>query len=146
MNLTAPLHDRPHTGPCLSPPGVENVDANYVQWHMREVWKPLLFTDEASRVDKSRRDPVAPARRSKAALDTVHSRQLADATAPVSFTRLLAHMATIVRNTMRPKQARPGEANFTLTTRPNAKQQQALDPRHHRRVASAAHATSISTA
>ena len=101
--------------------------AYYVQWHIREVWKPLLFTDEASRADKSQRDPVLPARRSKAALDKVHSRQLADGTAPMSFTRLLAHMATIVRNTLRPKAARPGEATFTLTTRPNAKQRRALD-------------------
>ena len=35
---------------------------------------------------------------SKAALDTVHSRQLADGTPAMSFTRLLAHMATIVRS------------------------------------------------
>ena len=46
---------------------------------------------------------------------------------PVNFTRLLAHLATIVRNVVRPKSARPGEATFTLTTRPNPKQQQALD-------------------
>jgi hypothetical protein len=36
-------------------------------------------------------------------------------------------MSTIVRNTMRPRSARPGEATFTLTTRPTPKQQQALD-------------------
>jgi hypothetical protein len=41
--------------------------------------------------------------------------------------RLLAHLATIVRNTMRPRSARPGEATSTLTTRPTPKQQQALD-------------------
>ena len=45
----------------------------------------------------------------------------------MSFTRLLAHMATIVRNTLRPKEACPGEATFTMTTRPNDKHQQALD-------------------
>jgi hypothetical protein len=45
----------------------------------------------------------------------------------MSFKRLLVHLATIVRNTLRPKSARPGEATFTLATRPNAKQQQALD-------------------
>ena len=101
--------------------------AYYVQWHMRQAWKPLLFTDETPAEEKLKRDPVAPARRSKAALDKVHSRQLADGTPPMSFTRLLAHLATIVRNTMRPKAARPGEATFTLTTRPNDKQQQALD-------------------
>ena len=101
--------------------------AYYVQWHMRQAWKSLLFTDEASGTEKQSRDPVAPARRSKAALDKVHSRQLADGTPPMSFTRLLAHLATIVRNTMRPKGARAGEATFTLTTRPNDKQQKALE-------------------
>ena len=101
--------------------------AYYVQWHMRQALKPLLFADEATAEQKADRDPVAPAKRSKAALDKVHTRQLADGTPAMSFTRLLAHLGTIVRNTMRPKSARPGEATFTLTTRPNAKQQQALD-------------------
>ena len=101
--------------------------AYYVQWNMREAWKPLLFTDEASRDDKQNRDPVAPTKRSQAAQDKVHSRLLADGTPAMSFTRLLAHLATIVRNTLRPKAARSGEATFTLTTRPNPKQQQALD-------------------
>lgn len=101
--------------------------AYYVQWHMIEAWAPLTFKDEAE-VDASReRDPVAPAKRSKPALEKVHTRTLADGTRPMSFGRLLAHLGTIVRNTMRPKGARPGEATFTLTTRPTAKQQHALD-------------------
>jgi hypothetical protein len=57
----------------------------------------------------------------------VTSRQLPDGTSAMSFTRLLAHMATIVRNTMHSASARIGEATFTLTTRPNPKQQHALD-------------------
>lgn len=101
--------------------------AYYVQWHMIEAWAPLTFADEAGEDAARRRNPVAPARRSKAALAKVHTRTLADGTPAMSFTRLLAHLATIVRNTLRPKGARPGEATFTLTTRPNAKQQQALD-------------------
>ena len=52
---------------------------------------------------------------------------LADGTPAMSFGRLLAHLATIVRNTVRPAGSRVGEARFTLTTRPNPKQQQALD-------------------
>ena len=52
---------------------------------------------------------------------------LADGTPAMSFTRLLEHLGTIARNTMRPKSARPGEATFTLTTRPTPRQQQALD-------------------
>jgi hypothetical protein len=101
--------------------------AYYVQWHMMQAWKPLLFADEATTDQKRDRDPVAPAKRSHAALDKVHSRQLADGTPAMSFNRLLAHLATIVRNAVRPKTAKPGEATFTLTTRPNDKQQQALD-------------------
>jgi transposase len=101
--------------------------AYYVQWHMIEAWAPLTFKDEAD-VDASReRNPVAPAKRSKAALEKVHTRTLADGTPPMSFSRLLAHLGTIVRNTMRPKGAKPGEATFTLTTQPNPKQKQALD-------------------
>ena len=101
--------------------------AYYVQWHMRQALKPLLFADEATAAQKTDRDPVAPAKRSKAALHKVHSRRLADGTPTMSFTRLLAHMASIVRNTVRPVAAKPGAATFMLTTRPNAKQQQALD-------------------
>lgn len=101
--------------------------AYYVQWHMIEAWQPLTFADEADADAARLKDPVAPAQRSQAALDKVHTRTLADGTPAMSFKRLLAHLATIVRNTLRPKSARPGEATFTLTTRPNAKQQQALD-------------------
>jgi hypothetical protein len=101
--------------------------AYYVQWHMLQAWQPLTFADEVAADAGRERDPVAPAKRSKAALDKVHTRTLADGSPAMSFTRLLAHLATIVRNTLRPKCARPGEATFTLTTRPSAKQQQALD-------------------
>ena len=89
--------------------------------------QPLTFKDEADTDAARLADPVGPARRSQAALAKVHTRTLADGTPAMSFTRLLAHLATIVRNTMRPSSARPGEATFTLTTRPTPKQQQALD-------------------
>jgi len=101
--------------------------AYYVQWHMIEAWAPLTFKDEADTEPARLADPVAPARRSPAALDKVRDRQLPDGTRPMSFTRLLDHMATIIRNTVRPKSARTGEATFTLTTQPNPKQQQAFD-------------------
>jgi hypothetical protein len=102
--------------------------AYYVQWHMIQAWAPLTFMDQAGGPDAAReRDPVAPATRSQAALAKVHTRRLADGTPAISFTRLLAHMATIVRNTMRCASARIGEATFTLTTRPNPKQQHAFD-------------------
>ena len=36
--------------------------AYYVQWHMLEAWRPLLFSDEDLEA-KTTRDPVAPASR-----------------------------------------------------------------------------------
>jgi len=101
--------------------------AYYVQWHMMQAWAPLTFMDEADADAARERNPVAAAQRSKAALDKVTSRRLSDGTPAMSFTRLLGHMATIVRNTVRSASARIGEATFTLTTRPNPKQQHALD-------------------
>ena len=101
--------------------------AYYVQWHMIQAWQSLTFADEAGEEAARRRNPVAPAKRSKAALEKVGTRTLPDGTPAMSFDRLLDHLGTIVRNTLRPKNARPGEAIFKLTTRPNAKQQQALD-------------------
>ncbi len=44
--------------------------AYYVEWHMREAWRELMFADTDSQA-KATRDPVAPARRSKAALAKV---------------------------------------------------------------------------
>jgi hypothetical protein len=101
--------------------------AYYVQWHLAEAWKPLLFADETPPEAARERDPVAPAKRSAEALAKMHSRRLADGTPAMSFGGLLAHLATIVRNTMRRIDAPPGEGTFTLTTRPNPKQQQAME-------------------
>ena len=99
----------------------------YVQWHMAEAWKSLTFTDEAPSDEARERDPVAPARRSAAALAKVHNRRLTDGSPAMSFAQLLAHMATVVCNTCRHKSEKSGTAIFKLTTLPNAKQQQALD-------------------
>jgi ribosome-associated translation inhibitor RaiA len=101
--------------------------AYYVQWHMIQAWASLTFAEETGEDAARARNPVAPAKRSKSALDKVHTRTLPDGTPAMSFTRLLAHLSTIVRNTLRPRSARPGEATFTLITRPTRKQQQALD-------------------
>jgi len=101
--------------------------AYYVQWHLAEAWKPLLFADEATADEAREREPVAPAKRSAAALAKTQNRCLANGASPLSFRGLLTHLATIVRNTMRPKDAKPGMGTFTLTTEANPKQRQALD-------------------
>ena len=101
--------------------------AYYVQWHMIEAWAPLTFQDEMPAGPERANNPVAPAKRSKTALEKTHTRTLADGTPAMSFGRLLAHLSTIVRNSMRPKGAKPGEATFALTTTPNPKQRRAMD-------------------
>ena len=101
--------------------------AYYVQWHLAEAWKPLLFADEAPADEAHERDPAAPAKRSAAALAKAQTRRLADGTPVLSFRGLLTHLATIVRNVMRPRDAKPGMGTFTLTTEANPKQRQALD-------------------
>ena len=101
--------------------------AYYVQWHLAEAWKPLLFADEAPTEEARERDPVAPAKRSAAALAKAQNRRLANGSPALSFRGLLKHLATIVRNVMRPRNAKPGMGTFTLTTEANPKQRQALD-------------------
>jgi hypothetical protein len=101
--------------------------AYYVQWHLAKAWKSLLFADEALADEARERDPVAPARRSATALAKAQSRRLADGTPALSFRGLLTHLATIVRNTVRPRDAKPGTGTFTLTTEANPKQRQALE-------------------
>jgi transposase len=100
--------------------------AYYVEWHLREAWRELMFADTEQQA-KAARDPVAPAKRSQAALAKVASKRLADGTPAHSFSTLLAELATIVRNTCRAPYAGPDAPTFEIFTNPNAKQQRALD-------------------
>jgi transposase len=100
--------------------------AYYVEWHLREAWRPLLFCDE-DQAAKQTRDPVAPAKRSAAALRKVHTKVLADGTPVHSFQTLLKHLSTIVRNVCRRRDARPDEPTFPVLTTPTSTQQRADD-------------------
>jgi transposase len=100
--------------------------AYYVQWHMMEAWRPLLFADEDQDA-KASRDPVAPAARSAAAMHKVHTKRLDDGSAVHSFRTLLEHLGEIVRNTCRTPGMGPDAPTFRVTTTPNPKQQKALD-------------------
>jgi transposase len=65
--------------------------AYYVEWHMREAWRELLFADE-DQAAKRTRDPVAPAKRSEAALAKVATRQLNDGVPVHSFATLMSEL------------------------------------------------------
>jgi transposase len=100
--------------------------AYYVEWHLREAWRELMFADTDQQA-KTTRDPVAPARRSKVALAKAARHTLEDGTPAHSFTTLMAELATIVRNTCRTPNADPDAPTFAVLTTPNAKQQRAFE-------------------
>jgi hypothetical protein len=101
--------------------------AYYVEWHMREAWRPLLFSDE-DQAAKRDRDPVAPAERSVKAKTKAHTHALEDGTPAHSFATLMAELATVVRNTCRVPAASSSERpTFQLTTIPNPVQARAID-------------------
>jgi len=101
--------------------------AHYVVWHMIESWRELLFCDEDQQAKKTR-DPIAPAKRSNAALDKVHSKVLDDGTPVHSFQTLLKDLSTIVSNTCRrPGASTADEPTFDIVTNPSPTQQRAYD-------------------
>ena len=100
--------------------------AYYVEWHMREAWRELMFADTDQQA-KATRDPVAPAMRSEAALAKVARHTLDDDTPVHSFGTLMAELATIARNTCRTPQAAENAPTFEVLTIPNSKQQYAME-------------------
>jgi hypothetical protein len=96
--------------------------AYYVRWHLEQAWAPLLFRDQEPPLAG---DPVSPAQRSSEALRKASTQQLTDDGSPVhSWSTLLAALATLTRNRMRPQSAQ--EANFELLARPTPLQARAL--------------------
>jgi len=100
--------------------------AYYVEWHMREAWRELMFADE-DQAAKADRDPVAPAKRSAAAEAKASGATLADGTPAHSFSTLIQELSTIVRNTCQADVPGPEPATFFRDTEANPKQQHALD-------------------
>ena len=99
--------------------------AYYVEWHLRDAWRELMFAD-TDQSAKATRDPVAPATRSTAAQAKASRHTLEDGTPTHSFATLLAELATRVRNTCRTPHAGPASPTFEVLTTPNAKQQRAF--------------------
>jgi DNA-binding MarR family transcriptional regulator len=100
--------------------------AYYVEWHMREAWRGLLFADTEQEI-KQTRDPVAPAQRSASAKAKVAARELEDGTPVHSFGTLMADLSTIVRNTCRSPLAGAEAPSFEAITTPTAAQRRAFE-------------------
>jgi len=99
--------------------------AYYVEWHMREAWRALLFADEDQQAKKTR-DPVAPAERSEAAELKAATHQLADGSPAHSFQTLLDLLGTITRNTCRTRDEGDEAPSFKVVSEPNTAQRRAL--------------------
>jgi hypothetical protein len=99
--------------------------AYYLEWHMREAWRELLFADEDLEA-KNDRDPVAPAQRSPQALEKIAERTLEDGSAVHSFRTLLQDLATVVRNTCITRGTKTASPAFKMVTTPTDTQHRAL--------------------
>jgi len=100
--------------------------AYHVEWHMRQDLAPLLFDDDdRASAQQLRTSVAAPAQRSTAAQQKVHSRRTPDDLPLHSFQTLLHDLATIISNRVQPKDA--AIPAFDIITTPTALQQRALD-------------------
>ena len=93
----------------------------HLTWHLRRAWAPLSFTDEARPTPV---DPVAPAKRSRAASSKAARRAQPDGTPLRPFQGLLDHLTTLTRNTNKV----PGtEVAFDQLTEPTHTQRKAFE-------------------
>ena len=100
--------------------------AYYLEWHMRQMLAPMLYDDTDKEVaEVQRASAVAKAERSRAAIAKQTTGRTEDGLPVHSFRTLLADLATLTRNTL--VTAIDPERPFTLTARPTALQQKALD-------------------
>jgi transposase len=100
--------------------------AYYVEWHMRRALAPLLFEDDdRPSAARRRQSAVAKALRSESATRKAQAKLAADGSPVHSFRTLLDDLATLAKNTLRPKDgsAKP----FEMVTNPTPLQQRALD-------------------
>lgn len=100
--------------------------AYYVEWHMREAWRELMFAD-TEQAAKATRDPVAPAKRSASAQAKAATRELPDGSPVHSWRTLMQELATLARNTCRTPHAGPDAPCFQINTQASPTQQKALD-------------------
>jgi transposase len=99
--------------------------AYYVEWHLREAWRELMFAD-TDQDAKATRDPVAPAKRSAAAQDKASTHTLPDGAPAHSFATLMGELATVVRNTCRTPNSACDAPTFDVLTTAQPVHQRAI--------------------
>jgi len=100
--------------------------AYYLEWHMRQRLAPMLYDDtDKDTAEALRPRVVAKAERSPVAIAKQTTGRTEDGLSVHSLRTLLADLATLTRNTL--VTAIDPERPFTLSARPTALQQKALD-------------------
>jgi len=100
--------------------------AYYLEWHMRQHLAPMLYDDtDKDTAEALRPSVVAKAERSPVAIAKQTTGRTEDGLSVHSLRTLLADLATLTRNTL--VTAIDPERPFTLSARPTALQQKALD-------------------
>jgi transposase len=99
--------------------------AYYVEWHMRQALKPLLYEDEELERSRQERDPVRPAKASESAQAKKKTHRTAHGFVAHDFRSLLAHLGS--RSLVTYQVATPaGSATFTQISAPDELQAEAL--------------------
>ena len=99
--------------------------AYYVEWHMRQRLRPLLFDDDdPAAAEAARPSVVAPAQVSDAAKEKARSQRTVNGHPVHSFRTLLGDLATVANNRVVPRL--PGAEPFDVLTRPTALQREAF--------------------
>lgn len=99
--------------------------AYYVQWHMREAWRELLFCEEEVRDRES--NPVKTKQPSPKAKEKATTKRLSDGTPVHSWRSLLTELSTVTRNYCQSNTSKNIQTNIVMDTKPNAAQQKAMD-------------------
>ena len=100
--------------------------AYYVEWHMRQKLKPMLFDDEDAEGAEARRPSVvAPAKVSKSAQAKAATKRTPEGDLVHSLSTLIDDLATITRNTIAPRL--PGAEPLKVITRPTPLQRTILE-------------------
>lgn len=100
--------------------------AYYLEWHMRQVLKPILFDDhDRAAAEAARTSIVAKAERSTAGERKVATKRTDDGLPVHSFRSLIADLATVTRNTMTISKVE--DASFVLYPKLTATQQRAFE-------------------
>ncbi len=95
--------------------------AYYVEWHMRQALKPLLFDEDDPETARSQRpDVVSPIQPSPSAKGKAFKKTTPDGAPVHSFQTLLSDLGTLCRNTLRPNI--PGAKTWSQNTEPTPHQ------------------------